>query len=93
MKISPLKASKPGHIVCPTCGLGELGHRGSQLTVCDYCGLSTNGAVLTTDEPKSQSMHKTAVYATAAILLATAANLLHAMPHAGQNVMSLEAWQ
>jgi ribosomal protein L37AE/L43A len=48
MKVSPLKVSKPGHIVCPACGSGELGPQGSHLTVCDSCGLSTNGAVLRT---------------------------------------------
>jgi len=50
MKVSPLKASKPGHIVCPDCGSGELVPQGSHLTVCDSCGLSTNGAVLRTLE-------------------------------------------
>ena len=39
-------------------------------------------------------MHnKAAVYGTAVVLLATAANLLHAISHTGQGVMSLEAWQ
>jgi ribosomal protein L37AE/L43A len=50
MKVSPLKVSKPGHIVCPACGSEELGPQGSHLTVCDSCGLSTNGAVLRTLE-------------------------------------------
>jgi hypothetical protein len=38
-------------------------------------------------------MHKVAVYGTAVVLLATAANLLHAVSHAKQGVMSLETWQ
>jgi hypothetical protein len=38
-------------------------------------------------------MHKAAVYGTAVVLLATAANLMHAISHTGQGVMSLEAWQ
>jgi len=38
-------------------------------------------------------MRKAAVYGTAMILLATAANILHAVSHAGQGVLSLEAWQ
>jgi uncharacterized Zn finger protein (UPF0148 family) len=50
MKVSPLKASKPGHIICPACGSGELGPQGSHLTVGDACGLSTSGAVLRTLE-------------------------------------------
>ena len=44
MKVSPLRTSKPGHIICPACGSGELVPQGSHLTVCDSCGLSTNGA-------------------------------------------------
>jgi hypothetical protein len=50
MKVSPLKASKPGHIICPACGSGELGPQGSHLTVCDACGVSSSGAVLRTLE-------------------------------------------
>jgi ribosomal protein L37AE/L43A len=50
MKVSPPRASKPGHIVCPACGSGELAPQGSHLTVCDSCGQSTNGAVLRTVE-------------------------------------------
>jgi len=50
MKVSPLKVSKPGHIVCPACGSGELGPQGSHLIVCNSCGLSTNGTVLRTLE-------------------------------------------
>jgi len=38
-------------------------------------------------------MRKAAVYGTAVVVLATAANLLHAVSHAGQGVLSLEAWQ
>lgn len=38
-------------------------------------------------------MRKTAAYGTMAVVLATAANLLHAISHVGQGVLSLEAWQ
>ena len=38
-------------------------------------------------------MHKAAVYGTAVVLLASVANLMHAVSHAGQGVLSLEAWQ
>jgi hypothetical protein len=38
-------------------------------------------------------MRKAAVYGTAVVVLATVANILHAVSHAGQGVMSLEAWQ
>jgi hypothetical protein len=38
-------------------------------------------------------MRKATVYGTAMVLLAMAANLLHAVSHAGQGVLSLEAWQ
>ncbi|HEX6711386.1 MAG TPA: hypothetical protein VF068_13735 [Rubrobacter sp.] len=38
-------------------------------------------------------MCKTVVYGTVMVLLATATNLLHAISHAGQGVLSLEAWQ
>lgn len=50
MKISPVKVSKPGHIVCPACGSGELWPQGSHLAVCDSCNLSTKGGVLRTLE-------------------------------------------
>ena len=46
MKLSPLEVSKPGHIVCPACGSGELWSQGSHLAICDSCGQSTDGAVL-----------------------------------------------
>ena len=46
-----------------------------------------------TNEPGREMMHKAAVYGTAVVLLATATNLLHAASHAGQGVLSLEAWQ
>ena len=36
---------------------------------------------------------KAAAYGTAMVVLATVANLLHAVSHVGQDVMSLEAWQ
>ena len=38
-------------------------------------------------------MRKTAVYGTAMVVLATAANLMHAISHVGQEVLSLAAWQ
>ena len=38
-------------------------------------------------------MRKAVVYGTAVVLLATAANILHAVSHAGQGLLSLEAWQ
>jgi hypothetical protein len=38
-------------------------------------------------------MRKATVYGTAMVLLAMAANLLHAVSHAVQGVLSLEAWQ
>jgi hypothetical protein len=42
---------------------------------------------------RRKRMRKTAVYGTVVVVLATAANLLHAISHAGQNVMSLEVWR
>lgn len=38
-------------------------------------------------------MRKTVAYGTLAVVLVTAANLLHAVSHVGQDVMSLAAWQ
>ena len=38
-------------------------------------------------------MRTTAVYGTAMVVLATAVNLLHAVSHFGQEVLSLQAWQ
>jgi len=38
-------------------------------------------------------MSKTAIYGTAAVALATVANLLHAISHVGQDDVSLAAWQ
>lgn len=38
-------------------------------------------------------MSKLAVYGTAAVALTTTVNLLHAVSHFGQEVMSLQAWQ
>jgi len=38
-------------------------------------------------------MRKAAAYGTAMVVLATVANLLHAVSHVGQEVMSLQAWQ
>jgi hypothetical protein len=50
MRISSLKLSKPGHIVCPACGSGELWPQGSHMAGCDSCGLTSDGAVLLTLE-------------------------------------------
>jgi hypothetical protein len=38
-------------------------------------------------------MRRAAAYGTAMVVLATVANLLHAVSHVGQEVMSLEVWQ
>ena len=38
-------------------------------------------------------MRKTAVHGTAMVLLATVSNLLHAVSHVGQGVLSLQSWQ
>ena len=38
-------------------------------------------------------MRTTAVYGTAMVVLAMAVNLLHAVSHSGQEVLSLQAWQ
>ena len=38
-------------------------------------------------------MHEATVYGTAVVVLATVANLLHVISHAGQGVLSLEVWQ
>ena len=51
MKTPSRKTSKPRHIICPTCGSGELRPRGSELVVgCDSCGLSVEGAIFGTLE-------------------------------------------
>jgi ribosomal protein L37AE/L43A len=42
--------SRPRHIICPACGSGELGPRGSELAGCDSCGLSVEGAIFRTLE-------------------------------------------
>ena len=38
-------------------------------------------------------MRKTAAFGTVMVLLATATNLVHAVSHVGQHVLTLEAWQ
>ena len=38
-------------------------------------------------------MRRTAFYGTVTVFLTTAANLLHAISHVGQGVLSLELWQ
>ncbi len=49
MKTPSRKTSKLRHIVCPTCGSGELRPRGSELVVgCDSCGLSIEVAIFRT---------------------------------------------
>lgn len=45
-----------------------------------------------TNELGRKRMRKAAVYGTVMVVLATAVNLLHAVSHAGQGVLSLGAW-
>ena len=42
--------SRTSRIVCPTCGSGELRHRGSEPASCDSCGFSVEDAVFRTIE-------------------------------------------
>jgi len=46
-----------------------------------------------TSEHRRKMMRKTAVYGTSVVVLATAINLMHAVSHFGQDVLSLAAWQ
>jgi hypothetical protein len=48
---------------------------------------------LEADQPGRKRMRKTAVYGTVIVFLTTMANLLHAVSHIGQEVLSLEVWQ
>lgn len=54
MSVSSRETSKPGRIVCPVCGSGELRFRwptllrfrSSALVECDFCGHNVDEAVL-----------------------------------------------
>lgn len=49
--VGPLPVSRPGHLVCPVCSSGKLGHQGSNpLVLCDSCGCALEGAILKTLE-------------------------------------------
>ena len=50
MRVPSRATSKPGHIVCPACGSGELRLRGAGLAGCDCCGRNLDKAVLRTIE-------------------------------------------
>lgn len=51
MKAPSLTTSRPGHIVCPACGSGELWpSREPELAGCDSCGLCVGGAIFRTLE-------------------------------------------
>ena len=45
MKTTSRTRSRPGHIICPACGSGELRPRGSELAGCDSCGISVRGEI------------------------------------------------
>jgi transcription elongation factor Elf1 len=64
VRVPSRATSRPGHIVCPTCGAGVLRPRELHLeiTSCDSCGLSVEGAVLRTLEqiitlPEAEGAH------------------------------------
>jgi ribosomal protein L37AE/L43A len=46
VKVPSRVTSRPGRIVCPACGSGELRCRGAGLAGCDYCGCDLDKAVL-----------------------------------------------
>ncbi len=46
MSVSSRATSRPGRIVCPACGSGELRLRGAGLAGYDCCGRDVDGAVL-----------------------------------------------
>ena len=46
MRVPSRVISRPGNIVCPACGSGELRLRGAGLSGCDCCGRDVDGAVL-----------------------------------------------
>ena len=48
MKVSPLKASKPGHAICPFCEAGTLVSLGPGFARCGSCGLPLLGSMLET---------------------------------------------
>lgn len=52
LRVRPRTKSRPGHLLCPACGYGELQTRGviSHLAECDSCGCAFNDAVLRTLE-------------------------------------------
>jgi ribosomal protein L37AE/L43A len=50
MKARSRSTSRPRHIVCPSCGVGELRSRGPELAGCHYCALSVEGAIFRTLE-------------------------------------------
>jgi ribosomal protein L37AE/L43A len=50
MRTSSRTTSRPCHILCPNCGVGELRSRGPELAGCDYCGRSVEGAIFKTLE-------------------------------------------
>jgi|SRR5215207_5104057 len=50
MRVPSRTMFRPSHIVCPTCGSGELRPWGPELARCDSCGLSVEGAIFRTIE-------------------------------------------
>src|SRR5215217_3737541 len=48
---------------------------------------------MTANRTRRKTMRKVALYGTVAVILATVANVLHTVSHAGQYLMSLPAWQ
>ena len=50
MRVPSRTKSRPGHILCPACGSGQLWPREPELANCDSCGLSVEGAVVRTLE-------------------------------------------
>ncbi len=50
MRVPSRTKSRPGHILCPACGSGQLWPREPELANCDSCGLSVEGAVFRTLE-------------------------------------------
>ncbi len=50
MRVPSRTISGPGHIVCPTCGLGKLRPRGPEPARCDFCGFSVEDAIFRTLE-------------------------------------------
>ncbi len=50
MRVPSRATSRPGRIVCPACGSGELRFGGAGLVGCDRCGRNLDEAVLRTIE-------------------------------------------